>query len=465
MQRKQQISKDNLHEKRAVHTSYTGKMPSSEEASTKEDFTEYQEDKVMERVLESGNLFRALHKVQQNKGAAGIDGMEVATLTRWLKQHEQELRMRLLSGTYEPEAVRRVEIPKASGKGKRLLGIPTAKDRLVQQALLQVLQPMIDPSFSDSSFGFRPGRSAHQAIDQARRYVREGYNHVVDIDLADFFNRVNHDILMSKVARHVSDKRVLRLIRSYLNAGVLLNGCRVSSEEGVPQGGPLSPLLSNIMLDELDKELEHRGHRFCRYADDQNIYVRSRRAGIRVFKSITTFIEQKLQLKVNHEKSEVAPVAKRKFLGFSFTRRGEPRVNIAPESVKRFKAKIRILTSRSKGIALSERIRRLNLFLGGWIRYFAPAETPSIIAQLKSWIQRRLRQCVIRTWANSATWWRRLLAFGLSREEAARMAASSKSWWRLSHTPQIDKAMNNAYWKSHGLIDITALFLKLRNNL
>jgi len=448
-----------------MHTPKTEKMLSKEEASTEEDFTEFTEDKVMELVVGSGNLRLALYNVQRNKGAAGIDGMEVATLARWLKQHEQELRRRLLLGSYEPEAVRRVEIPKANGKGNRLLGIPTVKDRLVQQALLQVLQPIIDPSFSESSFGFRPGVGAHQAIDQARRYVREGYNYVVDLDLADFFNLVNHDILMSKVAKHVKDKRVLRLIRRYLSAGVLLNGCRVSSEEGVPQGGPLSPLLSNIMLDELDKELERRGHRFCRYADDQNIYVRTPRAGNRVFKSVTTFLEHELRLKVNHDKSEVAPVSKRKFLGFSFTRRGEPRVNIAPESIKRFKDKVRMLTSRTRGIAMSERIRRLNLLLSGWIRYFAKTETPTIIAQLKSWIQRRLRQCVVRSWNSSTTWWRRLIAFGLSREDAAKMASSTKSWWRLSHTPQLHKALNNAYWKAQGLLDITELFSKLRNSL
>jgi RNA-directed DNA polymerase len=328
---------------------------------------------------------------------------------------------------------------------------------------VQVLQPLIDPTFSESSFGFRPCRNAHQAIDQAKKHVREGCNYVVDLDLADYFNRVNHDILMSKVARYISDKRLLRLIRRYLESGILERGVKVRSEEGVPQGGPLSPLLSNIMLDEVDKELEKRGHRFVRYADDVNVYVRTQRAGERVFGSITKYVETRLKLKVNREKSAVDKASKRKLLGFSFTGEREARVRLAKESIERFKEKVRRLTKRTAGISMQERIRRLNLYLNGWMRYFAKAETPSVIANLCSWVHRRMRLCVIYQWKRTSTWWKRLVALGLDSVFAAKIASSSKGWWRLSLTPQLHKALGKRYWKAQGLIDISELFTQIRN--
>ena len=463
MRRKQHTSRDDRLLGRVVHTPVPVAVRSMAGAAPKGDFTKREEDSLIEKVVEIGNLRKALQRVERNKGAAGIDGMHVAELRSWYLAHEEELRDSILEGTYRPMPVRREEIPKASGQGVRPLGIPTVKDRLIQQAILQVMQPKIDPTFSESSFGFRPGRSAHQAIDQAKRCINEGHRYVVDLDLENFFTRVNHDILMSKVARHITDKRLLRLIRRFLESGIMVQGCRVRSEEGVPQGGPLSPLLSNIMLDELDKELEKRGHRFCRYADDANIYVRTQRAGERVLTSITSFLETRLKLTVNREKSAVDRASRRKFLGFSFTGGQEARTRLAPESVARFKAKIRALTNRTAGISMQERIRRLNLYLAGWIRYFAKAETPSVIATLRSWIQRRLRLCVVRQWKRSATWWKRLVALGLDKVFAAKLAASSKGWWRLSLTPQLHKAMGNQYWKSMGLIDISDSFQLLRN--
>lgn len=463
MPREPKTSKDDRLQEEAVHTLSPVVVPSIDGASTEEDFTKRGEISLIEKVVERENMLKALRRVEQNRGASGIDGMGVAELRSWYLEHEGELRSSILQETYRPKPVRREEIPKASGKGVRQLGIPTVVDRLIQQAILQVLQPLIDPSFSESSFGFRAGRNAHQAIEQAKKYVREGYCYVVDLDLADFFNRVNHDILMSKVARYITDKRLLRLIRRYLESGIMARGCRVRSEEGVPQGGPLSPLLSNIMLDELDKELERRGHRFCRYADDCNTYVRSQRAGERVFASITKFVETRLKLKVNREKSAVDRVSRRKFLGFSFMDETEARIRIAPESKERFKVRVRQLTSRTAGISLSVRIERLNSYLTGWTRYFSKAETPSVIANLRSWLQRRLRQCVIRQWRKGSTWWKRLVALGLSPISAATIAASSKGWWRLSLSPQLHKALGNHYWDSKGLVNITELFTRLRN--
>lgn len=459
----QKISRDSRLLGEAVHTPDPVVVPSIKGATPKLDSTEQERDLLIEKVVESGNLLKALRRVEQNKGAAGIDGMEVAKLRAWYQRHEVELRKRILEGTYRPSPVRRVKIPKASGSGVRLLGIPTVKDRLVQQAILQVLQPLIDPRFSESSFGFRPGRSAHQAVEQAKRFINEGYGYVVDMDLENFFNRVNHDILMSRVAKQIADKKLLRLIRRYLESGIMLNGCCVRSEEGVPQGGPLSPLLSNIMLDELDKELEKRGHRFCRYADDGNVYVRTQRAGERVFASITKFVETRLKLRVNQEKSAVDRASKRKFLGFSFTGEQEARTRIAPESIARFKERIRKLTKRTAGISMQERIRRLNPYLAGWMRYFSKAETPSVIAGLQSWLQRRLRLCVICQWKRSSTWWKRLVALGIDKVSAAKIASSNKGWWRLSLTPQLNKAMDNLYWNNHSLINISKLFLNLRN--
>ncbi|HHV76302.1 MAG TPA: group II intron reverse transcriptase/maturase [Syntrophothermus lipocalidus] len=415
---------------------------------------------LMEEVVSRANMTRALKRVQKNGGAPGIDGMEVKTLLPYLWEHWDTIKEQLLRGTYEPKSVRRVEIPKPDG-GKRLLGIPTVLDRLIQQALLQTLTPIFDPTFSHSSYGFRPGKNAHQAVKRSRQYIQEGYRYVVDIDLEKFFDRVNHDILMSRVARRIKDKRVLKLIRRYLQAGVMINGCKVASEEGTPQGGPLSPLLANIMLDELDKELEKRGHRFARYADDCNIYVRSRRAGLRVMESVTRFVEGKLKLKVNQAKSAVDRPWKRKFLGFSFTWEKETRIRIAPKTIQRFKEKIRQTTKRSWGTSMEKRIERLNQYLRGWVGYFRLTEAPSILQSLDEWIRRRLRMCLLKQWKRPRTRRKNLVALGIPEDWARLISGSRKGYWRLSNTPQVNKALGLAYWRNQGLISLYETYRKL----
>ena len=335
-------------------------------------------NRLMEEVCERENLKEALRRVKANKGSAGIDRMTVDGIADYLKQHWPAIREQLLSGTYQPRPVRRVEIPKPDG-GVRKLGIPTVLDRFIQQAVMQVLQKQWDPTFSDHSYGFRPGRSAHQAVAQAQRYIAEGHSWCVDLDLEKFFDRVNHDKLMGQIAKRVGDKRLLKLIRAFLNAGVIENGLVSPSVEGTPQGGPLSPLLSNLVLDELDRELEHRGHRFVRYADDSNIYVRSQQAGERVMKSVTRFITQKLKLKVNETKSAVARPQERKFLGFSFTASPEVKRVIAPKALDRFKQRIREITRRAKGVSMKTTIEELAPFMRGWRSYFGFCDTPEVL--------------------------------------------------------------------------------------
>jgi len=419
---------------------------------------------LMERVIEQGNMLRALRRVEQNKGAAGVDGMGVKELRPYLQEHWPRLKEQLLTGIYKPLPVRRVEIPKPDG-GKRLLGIPTALDRLIQQALLQILTPIFDPGFSEHSYGFRPGRKAHQAVKQAQEYLRQGYRYVVDIDLEKFFDRVNHDILMARVARKVRDKRVLRLVRRYLQAGVMLNGCCIRTEEGTPQGGPLSPLLANILLDDLDKELERRGHKFARYADDANIYVRSRRAGLRVMDSVRRFVEGRLKLRINLQKSAVDRPWRRKFLGFSFTWESEPRVRIAPKSLKRFKERVRQLTARRWSISLEERIRRVNAYLRGWLGYFRLADTPTVLQALDEWIRRRLRMCLLKQWKRPATKRRNLVALGIPEDWARLISGSRKGYWRLAKTPQVNKALGLAYWRDQGLTSLVDRYRELRYSL
>ena len=332
----------------------------------------------MEEVCERENLKEALRQVKANKGSPGVDGMTVDRISDYLKQHWPAIREQLLNGTYEPKPVRRVEIPKPDG-GVRKLGIPTVLDRFIQQAVMQVLQRRWDRTFSDHSYGFRPGRSAHQAVAQAQQYIAEGYGWCVDLDLEKFFDRVNHDKLMGQIAKRVEDKRLLKLIRAFLNAGVMENGLVSPSVEGTPQGGPLSPLLSNLVLDELDRELERRGHRFVRYADDCNIYVRSERAGQRVMESITRFITQKLKLKVNEAKSAVARPQERKFLGFSFTAGPEVKRVIAPKALDRFKQRIREITRRAKGVSMKTTMEELAPYMRGWRGYFGFCETPEVL--------------------------------------------------------------------------------------
>src|SRR5499433_465200 len=363
-------------------------------------------DRLMEEVCERENLKEALRRVKANKGSAGVDGMTVGGITDYLKQHWPAIRERLLNGTYEPKPVRRVEIPKPDG-GVRKLGIPTALDRFIQQAVMQVLQRRWDSTFSDHSYGFRPGRSAHQAVAQAQQYIAAGYGWVVDLDLEKFFDRVNHDKLMGQIAKRVRDKRLLKLIRAFLNAGVMENGLVSPSVEGTPQGGPLSPLLSNLVLDELDRELERRGLRFVRYADDSNIYVRSERAGQRVMESVKRFITKKLKLKVNEAKSAVARPQQRKFLGFSFSNGPEIKRIIAPKALDRFKHRIRELTRRAKGVSIEETIAELAPYMRGWRSYFGFCETPEVLISLTRWIRLRLRAAIARAKA---------LSVGLSNE-------------------------------------------------
>jgi RNA-directed DNA polymerase len=348
---------------------------------------------LMEAVVERENLKEALARVKRNKGAAGIDGMSVDELPTYLKEHWPTIRAQLLEGTYKPQPVRRVEIPKASG-GTRPLGIPTVLDRFIQQAVLQVLQADWDGTFSGTSFGFRPKHSAHQAVEQAQAYIASGHGFVVDIDLEKFFDRVNHDILMGLVAKRVTDKRILKLIRGFLTAGVLIDGLVGPTDEGTPQGGPLSPLLSNLMLDVLDKELEKRGHCFVRYADDCNIYVRSQRAGERVMAGIEQFLVKRLKLKVNTAKSAVAVPRERKFLGFSFTTGPSIKRRLAPQTVVRFKARVLEMTRRTRGMSLAQIIGELSRYLRGWRGYFGFCETPSVLRELDQWMRRRLRALV-----------------------------------------------------------------------
>jgi len=401
----------------------------------------------MEAVVERENLKKALARVQRNKGAPGIDGMSVEDLAPYLKEHWPTIRAQLLDGSYKPQPVRRVEIPKATG-GTRPLGIPTVLDRFIQQAVMQVLQAEWDRTFSEHSFGFRPKRSAHQAVARAQEYVAWGHTVVVDIDLEKFFDRVNHDILMGLVAKRVTDKRLLKLIRGFLTAGVLEGGLVSPTEEGTPQGGPLSPLLSNLMLDVLDKELEKRGHRFVRYADDCNIYVRSQRAGERVMESIEQFLAKRLKLKVNKAKSAVAKPSVRKFLGFSFTGGRQPRRRIAPQAIARLKAKVRDLTRRTCGQSLSQIAKELSCYLIGWRAYFGFCETPSVLSALDQWIRRRLRAIAWTQWKRGRTRYARLRRRGVGRELAAKTAGSPHGPWRLSNSPALSIALPNAFFAS-----------------
>jgi RNA-directed DNA polymerase len=410
----------------------------------------------MEAVVERENLRKALAQVKRTKGAAGIDGMSVGDLPTYLKEHWPAIRVQLLEGTYKPHPVRRVEIPKASG-GMRLLGIPTVLDRFIQQAVMQVLQADWDGTFSETSFGFRPGRSAHQAVEQAQAYIASGHGFVVDVDLEKFFDRVNHDILMGLVAKRVADKRLLKLIRGFLTAGVMEGGLVSPTEEGTPQGGPLSPLLSNLMLDVLDKELEKRGHRFVRYADDCNIYVRSQKAGERVMAGIEKFLAKRLKLKVNKAKSAVAKPSVRKFLGFSFTGGKEPRRRISPQAIARFKARVRELTRRNCGRSLVQISKELSTYLVGWRGYFGFCQTPSVLSALDQWIRRRLRAIAWKHWKRGPARFAELRRRGVGRDLAAQTAGSPHGPWRLANSPALTRALPNRLLSSLGLASVAVL--------
>src|SRR5712675_630072 len=405
--------------------------------------------RIMEEVCERKNLKEALRQVRSNKGSAGVDGMTVDKLGDYLKQHWPAIREQLLNGTYEPKPVRRVEIAKPDG-GVRKLGIQTVLDRFIQQAVMQVLQRRWDRTFSDYSYGFRPGRSAQQAVAQAQQYIAEGYGWCVDLDLEKFFDRVNHDKLMGQVAKRVEDKRLLKLIHAFLNAGIMENGLVSPSVEGTPQGGPLSPLLSNLVLDELDRELERRGHRFVRYADDCNIYVRSERAGQRVMESITRFITQKLKLKVNEAKSAVARPQERKFLGFSFSAGPDIKRTIAPKPLERFKRRIRDITRRAKGVSITTTMEELAKYLRGWRGYFGFCETPEVLIALTRWVRLRLRAALWRQWKTPRRRRAALIALGVAGE-LRNTAGSGRGPWHLARSKALSIGLSNAYFKSLGL--------------
>ena len=404
----------------------------------------------MEEIVDRENLKEALRRVKANKGSPGVDGMTVNQLDDYLKQQWPTILEQLLSGTYKPKPVKRVEIPKPDG-GVRKLGIPTVLCRFVQQAVMQVLQRQWDPTFSNHSYGFRPGRSAHQAVAQAQRYIAEGYNWVIDLDLEKFFDRVNHDKLMAQIAKRVEDKRLLKLIRAFLNAGVMENGLISPSVEGTPQGGPLSPLLSNLVLDTLDRELERRGHRYVRYADDCNIYVRSERAGQRVMKSVTSFITGQLKLKVNENKSAVARPQERKFLGFSFTDGPEVKRAIAPKALDRFKDRIRAITRQAKGISMESTVEQLARYMVGWRGYFGFCETPEVLIYLTRWVRLRLRCAFWRQWKTPRRRRAALLQLGVRPQLAANTAGSGRGPWYLARSKALSVGLSNAYLRSLGL--------------
>jgi len=416
-----------------------------------------------ERFLSQRNLSRALKRVEQNHGAPGPDGMKTEELRPWLHIHWPEVRARLDTGTYRPSPVRRVFIPKPGGK-VRGLGVPTVLDRLIQQALLQVLTPIFDPHFSDQSYGFRPGRSAHQAVRRAQEAIASGHGWVVDLDLEAFFDRVNHDALMARCARRIDDKKVLKLLRAYLNAGVMRDGVKVPQEEGTPQGSPLSPLLANIMLDDLDRELTARGHQFVRYADDIMIYVKSGRAGERVRESTKKFVEKRLKLRVNEAKSAVAPATGRPFLGFGFyLKDGKVKVRLDPKAKQAVKARIRRLTARSWRVSMEVRIDRLNRFTRGWVGYFALADTFSVFEELDEWLRRRLRQVRWKEWKRWSARRRNLHVLGIPDPQARQWAATSRGSWRIAGSAVLQRALPTSHWQGQGLAGFLGPYRQLRD--
>jgi len=414
------------------------------------------DDRLMEQVVERSNLARALKRVRQNQGSAGVDGMRVDELAPYLRDHWPGLREALLAGTYQPSAVRHHQIPKGDGR-MRTLGIPTVLDRFIQQAVLQVLQPRFDPTFSESSYGFRPGRRAHDAVCQAQRYVQSGRRWVVDVDLASFFDRVNHDVLMGKLSQRITDRRLLALIRRYLEAGVMANGVVQERYEGTPQGGPLSPLLANVLLDDVDKALERRGHRFVRYADDCNVYVRSRRAGDRVMEALVG-LYAKLRLRVNVEKSAVARAWDRQFLGFSFWV-APGRVikrRVAPTALRKMKGRLRAITTRSGGRSIAQVVAMLRRYLVGWRAYFRLADTPRVFAELEQWLHRRLRALHLKHWKRGSTVYRELRRRGVSGHVAAMAARFTGNWWRVAGHAALHLALPTSYFDQLGVPRLVA---------
>lgn len=436
-------------------------VPGAESGTAAAGRTKAEAPRQIEAVVERGNLLTAYARVMKNKGAPGVDGLMVDQFASWLKENWPSVRTALLAGDYMPQAVRAVEIPKANG-GVRLLGIPTVLDRLIQQALLQILQPIFEPEFSESSHGFRPGRRAWDAVQAAQRYIQDGKRWVVDMDLEKFFDRVNHDILMSRVRRKVKDVRVLKLIRRFLEAGLMRGGMAEQRVEGTPQGGPLSPLLSNILLNDLDRELERRGHSFCRYADDCNIYVGSKAAAEHAMAEISEFLETKLKLKVNHAKSASARPWQRKFLGYSFTVHKVSRIKIAEASVTRLKDKVRELSRTGRGVSLATMIKRLNPVLRGWMSYFRLTEVKGIIEELDGWIRRRLRCLLWRRWKRPYTRAKTLMRRGLLEERAWRSATNQRGAWWNSGASHMNAAYRKSYFDSIGLVSLVDTYQRFQ---
>lgn len=406
---------------------------------------------LMEKVVEQSNVKAALKRVRKNKGSPGVDGMTVDELPKYLAENWETIRAQLLAGTYQPLPVREVEIPK-SGGGMRKLGIPSVLDRLIQQSILQVLQPMFDPTFSEHSYGFRPGRNAHQAVCEAQRYIQGGKRIVVDVDLEKFFDRVNHDVLMGKLGKRITDKRMLGLIRRYLEAGIMVNGVVMERYEGTPQGGPLSPLMANVLLDEVDRELERRGLSFVRYADDLNIYVGSQRAGEDAMQTLRR-LYARLRLRINEAKSAVARPQDRKFLGYSFwyAKGCEVRRRIAPKALEAMKERVRQLTARNGGRSLKSVFAELRGYLMGWKQYFRLAQTPGIFKELDGWIRRRLRMLQLKQWKRGTTVFRKLRARGVSERAAAMAARFARSWWRVAAHKAMHIAFPTSYYDRVGV--------------
>jgi RNA-directed DNA polymerase len=434
-------TREKKERERQVSTAVTGK-------------TQPEAMRLMEEVLRRENLIRALRRVRSNKGTPGIDGMTVEELTPYLKEHWARIREELFEGTYEPQPVRRVEIPKPNGRGVRPLGIPTVLDRLIQEAILQMLSPIFDPHFSGSSYGFRPGRGCHDALKAARGYVEAGYRWVVDVDLDKFFDRVNHDVLMARVARRVKDKRLLRLLRRYLTSGVMVEGVIQPREEGTPQGSPLSPLLSNILLDELDKELERRGHRFCRYADDCNIYVKSKAAGERVMESLIRFLARRLRLRVNRDKSAVDRPWRRDFLGYSMTWHTQPRLKVAADSINKVKARIREVIRKGRGCSLRKVMEELTPLLRGWVNYFRLSAVKIAFEEMDGWIRRKLRSILWRQWKKPRTRAKKLMERGIDKVRAYTSAYNGRGAWWNAGASHMNAAISTKWFAQQGLLSL-----------
>lgn len=420
---------------------------------------------LMEEVVRRDNVMAAYQRVVQNKGAAGVDGLTVNDLMLHCRAHWEKIRRDLLSGSYQPLPVRKVEIPKPDGKGMRMLGIPSVLDRLIQQSLLQILQPIFDPTFSGDSFGFRPGRGTHDAVKRAYEHITSGYTWVIDLDLEKFFDRVNHDVLMARVAKRVKDKRVLKIIRRYLQAGIMENGITSHRTAGTPQGSPLSPLLSNIILDDLDKELERRGHRFARYADDCNVYVQSEAAGKRVMSSLETFLDKRLRLKINREKSAVARPWDRKFLGFSVTRNRKPRLKVASQSISRLQGKLKPIWRRGRGRNIACTIKELNPIIRGWVAYFRLANVKMAFSQLDPWVNRKLRCILWRQWKTPGTRFKKLRKLGVDPDRAYAGATNNYGPWRNAGYSQMNQAIPIKMLRSMGLVSFVNEYQRLRASI